>query len=269
MVGARLRDDHHAHHRDAVHLHVAARILRAEFGASDVAQTDDAVAVLADHQVVELLRGVHQPQRADGQFGGVALDAARGEFDILAVEGILDVRGGYAVAGHLRRVEPQPHRVALFAPDLHAAHVADRLQLLLDRQVGDLAQFEQRALVALNGHHQNRRGVGISLRDRRRVAVARQVALRPRDLVAHVVGGGFEIDRELEFDGDAALPLLAGARQRADARDAVDVLLEGFGDLVLDHVGIGPRVGALHRDDRVVDAREFAHAEVTVSDQTE
>ena len=160
-------------------------------------------------------------------------------------------------------------RSRAFFPDLHAADVADGLQLLLDREVGDLAQLEQRALVALDRDHEDRRGVGVGLAHRRGVAVAGQVALGARDLVAHVVGGGLEVDRELELHGDAALSLLADARHRADARDAVDVLLEGFGDLVLDHVGIGSGVGARHGDDRVVDAGVFAHAEVAVPDESE
>ena len=269
MVGARLGDHHYADHRDAVHLHVAARVLRAQLGASHVAQTDDAVGVLAHDQFVELLRGVHQAHRADGQLGGVALDAARGQFDVLAVEGVLDVRGGDAVAGHFGGIEPQPHRIALFAPYLHAAHVADGLQLLFDREVGDLAQFQQRPLVALDGDHQDRRGVGVGLGHRRGIAVAGQVALGARHLVAHVVGGGFEVHRELELHGDAALSLAADARQRADARNAVDVLFERFGDLVLDHVGVGARVGALDGDDRVIDAGILPDAEVTVPDEAE
>ena len=269
VVGSRLGDHHDAHHRDAVHLHVAARILGAQFGASHVAQADDAVGGFAYDQVVELLRGVHQPHRADRQLGGVAFDAARGKLYVFAVEGVLDVHGRNAVSGHLGRVEPQAHRVAFLTPYLHAADVVDRLQLLLDRQVGDLAQFQQRTFVALDGYHQDRRGVGIGFGDRRRVAVAGQVALGARHFVAHVVGRGFQIYREFEFDRDAALSLAADARHRADAWDAVYVLFERLGDLVLDHIGIGSRIGARHRDDGVVDTRVFAYAEVAVPDETE
>ena len=41
----------------------------------------------------------------------------------------------------------------------------------LDRQVGDLAQFQQRTFVALDGYHQDRRGVGIGLGDRRSLTI--------------------------------------------------------------------------------------------------
>ena len=269
MVGSRLRHHHDADHRNAVHLHIAARILRSQLRAAHVAQTDDAVGVLAHHQIVELLRGVHQSQRADGQLGGVALDASRRQLDVLPVERALDVRRRDAVSGHLGRIEPQSHRITLLAPYLHAAHVADRLQLLLDRQVGDLAQLQQRTLVALNGHHQDRRSVGVGLGHRRRVAVAGQVTLRARHLVAHVVGGRFKVYRKFEFDRDAALALTADARHRPDAGNAVDILFEGFGDLILDHIGVGARIGARHRDDRIVHARKLPHAQIAVSDKAE
>ena len=45
-------DHHDAHHRDTVHFHVAARILGAQFGASHVAQADDAVGGFAYDQDV-------------------------------------------------------------------------------------------------------------------------------------------------------------------------------------------------------------------------
>ena len=245
MVGSRLRHHHDADHRNAVHLHIAARILRSQLRAAHVAQTDDAVGVLAHHQIVELLRGVHQSQRADGQLGGVALDASRRQLDVLPVERALDVRRRDAVSGHLGRIEPQSHRITLLAPYLHAAHVADRLQLLLDRQVG------------------------VGLGHRRRGAVAGQVTLRARHLVAHVVGSRFEVYRKFEFDRDAALALTADARHRPDAGNAVDILFEGFGDLVLDHIGVGARIGARHRDDRIVHARKLPHAQIAVSDKAE
>jgi len=52
-------------------------------------------------------------------------------------------------------------------------------------------------------------------------------------------------------------------------RDAVYVLFERLGDLVLDHIGIGSRIGARHRDDGIVDTRVFAYAEVAVPDEPE
>ena len=269
MVGTRLGNDHDAHHRHAVHLHVALDVGGSQFGTSDVAEADDAVGVFLDDEVVELFGCVHQAQGADGQFGSVAFDAARGELDVLAVDGILDIDGRDAVARHFGRVEPQAHGVFLFTPDADAAHVGDGLKLFLHGEVGYLAQFEQGAFVALQGYHQDGDGVGIGFRYGGRVAVAGQVALGARHLVAYVVGGSLQVDGQFKFDGDATLSLLAHTGQRADAGDAVDVLLQRFGNLVFDDVGVGSCVRARHGDDGIVHRRIFAHAEVGITDEAE
>ena len=44
---------------------------------------------------------MHQPQCADGEFGGISFDTAGGKFHIFLVYGILHIHGGDAVTGHL------------------------------------------------------------------------------------------------------------------------------------------------------------------------
>ena len=119
----------------------------------------------------------------------------------------------------------------------------------------------------MQGYHEDGRGVGIGFRYSRRVTVVGQVALCTRHLVAHVVGGRFEVDGQLKLYGDAALPLLAHTGERTDAGDTVDVLLQRFGNLVLDDVGIGTRVRTRHGNDGIVYRRIFAHAQVIVADE--
>ena len=269
MVGARLGNDYHAYHGYAVHLHVTLDVGGAQFGAADVAEADDAVAVLFDDEVVKLLGGVHQAQGTDGQLCGVALDTSRRQLDVFPVYGTFHVDRCDAVARHLGGVEPQAHGVFFLAPDADAAHVRDGLQLFLHRKVGNLAQLKQRAFVALERHHQDGGGVGVGFRYGGRVAVVGQVALCARHLVAHVVGGGFQVDRQLEFYCDAALPLLADAGKRADAGNTVDVLFQRFGNLVLDDVRIGTRVRARYGDDGIVHRRIFADSQIVVADDAE
>ena len=177
VVGSRLGDDYHAHHGHAVHLHVALQVGGAQLGPPDVAEADDAVTVRLEDKVVELLGRVHQAQGADGQFGGVSFDASRGQLHVLLVDGVLHVDGRDAVARHLGGVEPEAHGVFLLAPDADAAHVGDGLQLFFHGQVGNLAQLQEGAFVALQGHHEDRRGVGVGLGHGGRVAVVGQVAL--------------------------------------------------------------------------------------------
>lgn len=56
---------------------------------------------LFQDKVVELFCRMHQPQCADGEFGGISFDTAGGKFHIFLVYGILHIHGGDAVTGHL------------------------------------------------------------------------------------------------------------------------------------------------------------------------
>ena len=154
----------------------------------------------------------------------------------------LHVERRQAVGGELLGVDPQPHGVGLVAPDVDPADLGDGLQPLDEELVGDARQLEQVAAVAADGDLEDRRLVGVGLRDRRRVDVGGQVALGPRHPVADVVGGGLEVGVELELDGDRRASLAADRGQGADAGDAVDRLLERLGDLRLDDVGGGAAV---------------------------
>ena len=269
MVGTRLGNDHVDDHRFAVLAQDTLEILRRYLGIADVAKADDIAVFLLDDQVVEFLGGGHQPHRADGQFLGVALDAARRQFHVFPVHRIAHIERSNPVSGHLYRIEPQTHRIAFFSPDIHRAHVRDGLQAFLDGQFRDFRQLHQRAVGAAHRDLHDRGRIGIGLGDGRRVAVARQVALGARNLVAHVVGRRFHIDRQFEFDRDTALSLARSTAERTDTRDTVDVLFQRFGDLVHDHFRIGSGVGRAHRDDRLVHARVFPHAQERVSDHSE
>ena len=60
MIGSRLRDDYHTHHRHTVHLHIALDIGRTQFGTPDITETYDTVVRFLDNQIVEFICGVHQ-----------------------------------------------------------------------------------------------------------------------------------------------------------------------------------------------------------------
>ena len=97
MVGAGLRCDGYTHHGDAVHLHVALYVTRAEFGLTNIAETDHFCPLMLYDQVVELLGGVHLAKGADLKFCGVALDCTGRKLHVLLVQGVLNVHRGYAV----------------------------------------------------------------------------------------------------------------------------------------------------------------------------
>ena len=101
-------------------------------------------------------------------------------------------------------------------------------------------------------YHQDGAGIRIGFGNGRRVTVAWQVTLRTRYLVAYVVGGCFQIHRQLKFYRNTALSLLAGTRQGTDTRNTVDVLLQRFRNLILNNFCIRSRITAGHGDNRVI-----------------
>ena len=269
MVCSRLRDDYDTHHRHAVHLHVTLQVGSTQFGIADIAQTDNLAVHFLDDYVVEFFGGVHLSHGTQGKFHGISFDATRWKFHVLVVHGVFDVHGGDAVACHAYRVQPETHGVTFFSPDGYTTYIRDGLELLLHGQVGYFAQFQKRTAVALDGYHQDRAGVCIGLRHGRRVAIAGQVALGTRNLVAHVVGGRFQVDGQFKLYGNAALSLLAHAGKGTDARNTVDVLFQGFGYLVLDDVGIGSRIATGYGDNRIVDRRVFTYSQGGIPNHTE
>ena len=269
MVGSRLRNDNDTHHRHTVHLHIALDVAWRQFGTTDVAEPYHSTAVFLDNEVVELLRGVHLSHGTDTEFGGIALDGSRRQLHILTVEGILHVHRRDAITRHLHRVEPQTHAISLLTPYHNARNVLNGLQLLLYREVGYLTEFQQRALVALYGHHKYRTRIGIGFRNSWRVAVAWQPSLCSRHLVAHVIGCCFQIYREFKLNRYTTVSLLTDTGQGADARNTVDVLLKGFGYLILYYVGVRTRIRARHRYYRVIHRRIFSYTQRCVADSSE
>jgi hypothetical protein len=199
---------------------------------------DLAAGVLAENDIVELLGGVEAALGAEGELGGVALDAARGKVDVLRFERVEDVLRGDAVGGHLVGVEPEAHRVALLAEDADLADAGDRLHALLDEGVATLETSRMFWVSLCTARKMMGSRVGVGLLHDGRVGVLGQRLHHLRDLVADVVGGGFEVGVEIELDADGALALAGGGGNRADAGDAADGLLDGLGDLRVDDLGV-------------------------------
>ena len=75
---------------------------------------------LGEDQLVVLLGGLHLAERAHGELALAALDPARRDVDVLALQRGRDVGDRQRLAGEPRVVDPDPHRVAPLAgePDL-------------------------------------------------------------------------------------------------------------------------------------------------------
>ncbi len=168
--------------------------------------------------------------------------------------------------GQTRRVDQQFHAVLLFAPDTDFTYSRDRLEPFLEHIIGKCRQLKQRTAVALDGHRHNRIGIGVGFRNDRGINVRRKIPLRARDTISHIIGGRFHVHPEFELDCDAAAAVAACRRDRPDAGDPVDRFFQWFGDLRLDHFGIGAHIIRLNSYHRRVDAGVFADSEKHVPD---
>ena len=121
---------------------------RPEFDPRDVAQPHDrpAVRVGAHHDLAELGRVVEAADGVDlhlecraGRGRGLA-DLAGSDLDVLLRDRVLDVDRGDAEIGQLVGIEPDAHRIAPLAEDLHVANAGQPLQRIDDLQIGVVAE---------------------------------------------------------------------------------------------------------------------------------
>ena len=67
-------------------------------------------------------------------------DLAGGDLDVLLGDGVLHVDRGDAELGELVGIEPDAHRIAPLAEDLHVADAGQALQRIDDLQIGVVAE---------------------------------------------------------------------------------------------------------------------------------
>ena len=154
-------------------------------------------------------------------------------------------RDGEGVGLELVGVEEDADLPLAGAGQGHLAHPVHRLQHPLHLLVGDLAGLPQAAR-ARHHHRDHGIGVGIGLLDHRRQDVRGKVAQRPRDLLAHVLGGVGDVALEEELHRDAGRALGGHGLQLVEAGQAGERLLDGHDHLGGDLLGSGP--GQADRD---------------------
>ncbi len=195
----------------------------------------------------------------DGEFARRRLDAARGDFGVLAADRVLDVLHRQLVAGEPRAVEVDPHRDLPLAEDAHVGRARQHGQPRLNVALDVVGGLERRQRARLHGDVDDRIRVGLDLGDDRLVDRVGQLAAHARDLVAHVGGRGIRVALQREANVDPARLGAALRGHHLDALDAGERILERLGDLRLDDFGRRAAVGGRHADDGLVDARVLAH----------
>ena len=254
---------------DALEAQGAPLVFRSQLHPAQVLELDQNAAGVADHQIAELLRGLELTQRADGEFPALRFDAARGDLDVAAPNGLLDVLHRQAAGGKLGGGQPDPHREAPLTEDPGLAHAGQRLQPALDQPVADVGELEQVVVLAGQGQPEERLRVGILLRHHRLFDVLRQALPDSGDLVSGVLRRRLDAPLQVELQGDVADTFPAGARKGAESLDRAQLLLQDVGHRRLDHLGIGSRQYGGDRHDRGVDIGELAHGELGVSNDAE
>ena len=211
---------------------------RAEFDARDVAQAHDLArgGFGAQHDVAELLRDRRGARaaltciskaRAGGR--GRLADLAGRDLDVLFGQRVLDVHGGDAEIGEPVRIEPDAHRIAALAEDLHVAHAGQALQRIDDLQRGVIAQRDRIDGMVGRGQVDDEDEVRILLLDGHAGLIddRRQRRGRLRDAILHVHRRDRERIADLEGDGDGRGAVVrTGRRHIGHAGDAVDLLFE-------------------------------------------
>ncbi|MND99569.1 hypothetical protein D3C80_919560 [compost metagenome] len=294
VVGLGLAGDGQTDLVDAVAAEQATRLGGRLFDAGDVAQTGD-IGGVADQGAGDAVghgrRGRVQRARGLGARGGrgrasvadrqlgevgrigvVARDADRivllgrlqragRQFDVLAVQRVLDVGDRQAPRRHGPGVQPDAHGVALLAEDIHLSHAGHGGEAVDQIAAGVVGQLQPVHGGGAQEHDDDRRAVGIGLRHFRRIGLVRQAAQHARDAVAHIVGRVVDVAIQRELDVHVRSAVAAGGVDALNALDAGDLLLDRLGDPALDHLGRSAGVAGADRNHRRIDVRQFAHGQ--------
>jgi hypothetical protein len=272
-VGARGLEHAHADGRVVVQQRTQRVVGRAHFKAADVAQPGHgAVGAALDDDVAEFFFALQAPLRIDRELHVHARQARRCThhagrgLHVLAANGSHHVGGREAALRDLLRVEPDAHGVVAAAEDLHLAHAFDARERVLHVQHRVVAQVVDVVAVVRRDEVDHHRQVGRALdgRDAEPAHFLGQARLGLRDAVLHellrLVGVGAQAERDGQREHAVGGCLAAHVEH---AFDAVDLLLDGRGNGLGDHLGVGPGVRGAHhhrgrRDFRVLRDRQPA-----------
>ncbi len=251
---------------------------RSELDAGGIAQAHRGAGrrIGANDDVAEL-RGIAQPpDRIDLHFEGRAgrrrrlADLAGGDLDVLLGDRVLDVDRGDAERGELVGIEPDAHRVAALAEDLHVADAGQALERVDHLQIRVIAQRHRIDRAVGRGEIDDQHEVRVLLLDRHAGLVddRRQDRRRLRDAVLHVDRGDAQGIADLEGDGDRRRAVVRARRRHVHhAGHAVDLLLERGRHGVGDDLGAGAGIDRADDDLRRRDLRELRDRKQEVADR--
>jgi len=244
-------------------------IFRPQLDPRDVLELYELGALAGHGQLAEFPRGLELAQRPNGELAPSRFDPARGDFDVARDDRVLDVLHGEPARRQGVGLYPDAHRVAPLPEDAGAADAREALKPCLHEPIGDVGELHQVVVLAAERQPEEWLRVGRLLRDHGLEYVDREAPAHARHLVAYVLRGDVDGPVEVELQGDLAVLLRRGARERAQSLDRRELLFEHVGHRGFHHLRVGARQGRGDRDDRRVDVRELAHGQSGVADDAE
>ena len=250
-VRARLQEDADTGDRLAIQHAELLVTLGTEFHAGDVLEAEDTVGGAgAQHDVAKLLGGRQAPAGHDGHHeGGVhrrlLAEAADGVLSVRGTDRTDDLSGSDTERRHAIRPQPDAHRVIAGTEDARIADAGEAFDFLDDHRGGEVAEKDgvTRGL-GRDDRHRHEDVVRALLGDHTETTdLLRQARLSKLDAVSHEDGRHVRVDAVLKSNGDAERA--AGGRVGRiikEAFDAVDLLLEGGGDIIDKRLRRGARV---------------------------
>ena len=180
--------------------------------ARHVAQPHRVAAGGLERDLVELRHRVEVGARGDAELALLAFDAAGRHLEVLPPQRVFHVLHREPVAGQAVGIDPDAHRVAAVAADLHVGDAGNGLQPRLDDAVDDVGELQRAHRLAGEGQPDRRRGIGLDLGDHRLVDGLGQAAAHAGHAVAHLGRRGVRVLAELEAHRDLAASRCATPR---------------------------------------------------------
>ncbi len=230
------------HRRIAVHQRAGLGGRGAQFDGADVAQAHQAVAIVADDHLAEVV-DVGQVG-VDPHVGHHVLPFhhARRRLVVVAADRLGHVGGGQAAPGQAVGVEPEAHRQVLAAEHFHLGHAVDGGEHRLDHPRQVVGQRRDGQGLAGKADVGDRGGLAGGALDHRVVGLLRQLVAHRVDL-GHGLGHGLgRIAVEQHADGHHAAPLHRGGGKVVDALHRRHRLGDRLGDEALHQLGGGAGV---------------------------
>ncbi len=154
----------------------------------------------------------------------------------------------------------------MLAADCYEADAGDLTDMLGKHILGVIVDLRQRQLIRRDRKHEDGgvRRVDLAV-SRWRRKIGRQLPASGVDRRLHVLRGAVDVAREIELDGDSAVPERAARRHFRDAGNLSELAFQRLGNGGRHGFGIGARQLRRHLNGREVHLRQRGDGEERIS----